>query len=187
MNVRWIVVTLLVLGAAVTGLLLWQKRPAAVQAKVAEERSGYVLHDFELIALDENGKESFAVHAPHLQETPGARTLELKEPLFLLPSTDVPGEHWELRARSGWVSDDQEEVRLRGEVVGTSPEGGTRQLTMNTGRLNVYPRQRRASSDDVVTLVQPGSTMTGRGMEALLSENRVTLQSEVKGRYVPSR
>lgn len=187
MNIRWFVVVALALAALASAVLLWQRRPAAVQQTITQQRSGYVLHDFELIALDENGKESFAVKAPYMQETPGARTLELQSPLFLLPASDTPGEHWRLRADSGWVSDDQEEVRLRGDVVGNSPDNGPRQLTMNTGRLNVYPRQRRATSDDVVTLVQPGSTMTGRGMEALLSENRVTLQSEVKGRYAPSR
>ena len=187
MNIRMLGIGLLVLGALFTGLLLWHKRPAAVQAQVAEARSGYVLHDFELIALDENGIESFAVRAPHLQETPGARTIELQQPLFLLPDTDDRSKHWLLRSDSAWISDDQSEVRLRDAVKGTSPEGAERATTITTERLNVYPRERRATSDVQVTLVQPGTTMTGVGMEALFSENRVTLQSNVKARYEPNR
>lgn len=187
MNIRWLAIALLVLGAGFTGLLLWQQRPAAVQTASTVVRSGYVVHDFELIALDENGNESFAVHAPLLQETPGARTLELDAPLFLLPDTQMPGQHWRMRADHGWVSDGHDEVRLRDNVVGTSPEGSARPLTMNTTQLNVYPRQRRATSDALVTLEQPGSTITGRGMEAVLSEHRVTLKSDVKARYAPNR
>ena len=185
-NIRAIAIVLLLLGAGFTGLLLWQKRPAGV-VEVAQVRSGYVLHDFELVALDENGKESFAVRAPHLEETPGAKTIELQQPLFLLPEAEAVGRHWEMRAKTALISDDQIEVQLRDDVHATSPEGSARPLTMTTGRLNVYPRERRATSDDLVTVVQPGSTISGRGMEALLSENRVTLHSQVKARYAPSR
>lgn len=186
MNIRALAIGLLMLAAGFTGLLLWQKRPASVAAG-AQARSGYVLHDFELVALDETGKESFAVRAPLLQETPGARTIELTDPVFLLPEADAPERHWELSARSGWVSEDQNEVRLRDAVKGRNPEGSAQPLTMTTEQLNVYPRERRATSEVAVTLVQPGSTITGVGMEALLSENRVTLQSQVKARYAPLR
>lgn len=187
MNIRAIAIALLVLGAGFSGALLWQKRPAASEQVQTEQRSGYVLHQFELVALDENGQESFSVSAPYLQETPGQRTIDLTDPVFLLPDSDNTALHWELRAERGWINEDQTEVRLHESVQGTSPEGSARSLKMTTEQLNVYPRERRATSDEMVTVVQPGSTITGRGMEALFSENRVTLKSQVKARYVPTR
>ena len=71
--------------------------------------------------------------------------MSLDTPLFLLP--DKQGDHWEVRSKTGWVSAEGEEVRLRGDVVATSPkEDAARTMSMTTEQLNVFPDTNRATS-----------------------------------------
>ena len=55
-----------------------------------------------------------------------------------------------------------------------------------TEALNDYPDANRATSDQQVTITQPGATIRGRGLEAQLDTQRVTLKSEVRARYASS-
>lgn len=185
MSTRAILGLLLLLAAAFSGWSLWRNRVASGPERPDSGRSEYVLHDFELIALDKAGKESFTVRAPQLQETPGAKSMELTTPLFLLP--DDEGQYWQVRSKTGWVSDKRDEIRLRGNVVAKSGAGAQRTTTMKTQQLNVFPDTHRATSAVLVTVVAPGSTMRGTGMKADLAGKRIQLLSKVKLTDEPSR
>jgi lipopolysaccharide export system protein LptC len=182
MNVRVVLGLVLLVAALLSGWSLWQNRVREERAGPASGRSGYVLREFELTALGDDGKEAFTLRAPRLQETPGAKTMDLTTPLFLLP--DDAGRYWEVRSRTGWVSDGQDEIRLRGDVDVRSPKGDARDVTMRTEELNVFPEQDRATSDAIVTITQPGSILRGRGLRVDLATKRYELLSQVRSRYV---
>lgn len=182
MNFRVVLGLVLLVAALASGWSLWRNRVVPEGAAAAAGRSEYVLRDFELVSLDKSGKEAFTLRAPLLQETPGASTMDLTTPLFLLPDKD--GHYWEVRSKTGWVSDNREEVRLRGEVDVRSPDGGERPVNMKTEQLNVFPETNRASSASLVTITQPGLTMRGVGLEADLADKRYKLLSQVRSRYV---
>jgi lipopolysaccharide export system protein LptC len=183
-NWRPVLMLLLLTAAIFSGWTVWRHHATRSAVAAAGGRSDFVLHDFELIALDDTGKESFTLRAPMLQETPGAKTMELSTPLFLLP--DAQGHYWQVRSQTGWVSEQRDEIRLRGKVNTVSPPEDPRTITMNTEQLNVFPKTHRAASSDVVTVTEPGLTMRGRGMEADLAAKRFTLLSQATARYVPS-
>lgn len=177
--------TLMLLAAAIlSGWSAWRQHHRETTLVAASQRSDYLLHDFELIALDKLGKEAFTLRAPKLARNPGDKTMALDTPLFLLP--DKQGHHWEVRSKTGWVGADNQEVRLRGDVIAKSPVEDGREIWMNTEQLNVFPDSHRASSSDLVTVTQPGSTMSGHGMQVNLASKRYQLLSQVKHRYVPS-
>lgn len=182
MNVRIALGGVLLIAALASAWSLWRNRVMPEGAAAAARRSEYVLRDFELTSLDKSGKEAFTLRAPLLQETPGASTMDLDSPLFLLPDKD--GKYWEVRSRTGWVSDDREEVRLRGDVDVRSPQGTADPVNMKTQQLNVFPETNRATSPDQVTITQPGLTMRGVGLEADLADKRYKLLSQVRSRYV---
>lgn len=185
MSWRTALVIALLVGALVSGWSAWIHRDEAVADATEEQRSDYVLHDFELVTLDAEGKESFSLKAPSLRQTPGARTLELTTPVFLMP--DQHGSHWEIHSRTGWVNETSEEIRLRGDVVANSPMGATRPTVMNTEELDVFPQQNLATSPAAVAITSPGSTMHGTGMRAHLSDKRIELLSKVKLSHEPNR
>lgn len=187
MNWRALLTVVLMAAALVSGWSVWTHRPERVAASVVETRSDYTLHDFELVSLDRQGKESFTLRAPELTRNPGDRTMSLATPLFLIPAAGQAGDTgWEVRARSGWVNADGDELRLRGSVEARSTGTRERPILMRTEQLNVFPDARRATSAVPVTVTQPGSILRGQGMTALLDSKHVRFASNVKVRYVPS-
>lgn len=185
MNWRVILTVVLLVGALVSGWSAWRQQDSIVATDPADGRTDYLLRDFDIVALDSEGREAFSLQAPELQQTPGARTLELVTPLFHIPETEGDG-RWQVRASTGWVSEDNEEVRLRGDVVADSPEGSPRPTRMRTDALNVFPQRNQATSDALVDVEQPGSTMQGTGMRADLDSGRIELLSKVRLRNEPT-
>jgi lipopolysaccharide export system protein LptC len=183
MNGRVALTGALLLGALLTGWLVVRQHTRGPTHATHGGQSDYVLRYFEMIALDDTGKESFTVRAPLLLQTPGAKTMQLTSPLFLLPDAD--GHYWRVRSRSGWVSEKRNLLRLRGDVVTTSPVEDPRSIVMKTRQLNVYPNTRKATSAALVTVTEPGLTMRGRGLDADLAARRFTLLSQATARYVP--
>jgi len=185
MSWRLAIILVLLAGALLTGWHALKTRLGADEATPAEARSDFILRDFEVITLDREGKESFSLSAPELQQTPGARTLELTTPLFLMP--DHHGSHWEIRSKTGWVNETSDEIRLRGDVVANSPVGASRASEMATEELDVFPQKDLATSPVLVTITSPGSTMRGTGMRAHLADKRIELLSKVSMTHEPNR
>jgi lipopolysaccharide export system protein LptC len=180
--------TLVLLFAAVaTGWSLWRERGSASDGPAIAGRPDYVLHDFELIALDEQGRESFTLRAPRLARDPAARTMDLTTPVFVIPPRPGSDGHaWTVRSRTGWVSADGDELRLRGQVRADSVDAQGRPVDMRTEELNVFPDARRATSAVAVTLRQPGLILNGHHLEAQLDTKLVNLK-DIKARYEIAR
>lgn len=178
---------LLLLLAALTGWMVLQGRDRAGATGTAAAQPDYVLEDFELVALDKQGHEAFTVRAPLLRRDPAVRTLDIATPLFLIPPRpDRPdGPRWEVRARTGWVSADGDELRLRGDVEARSLDAAS-PVTLAGTELNVFPEARRATSAAPVVVTRPGSILNGRDLEVTLDSKQYRL-SEVRHRYVPNR
>ena len=115
MSWRTAVILVLLAGALLTGWHAWKTREIADEAAPAQARSDFILRDFEIIALNGEGQESFALRAPEMQQTPGARTMELATPLFLMPV--LPSGHWEVRSKTGWVNENSDLLKLRGNLI----------------------------------------------------------------------
>jgi lipopolysaccharide export system protein LptC len=185
MSWRSILILLLLTGALLSGWAVWKHRQTPVEVASVDDRPDYVLHDFELTALDGQGKESFTLRAPKLERRPGDETMSLATPVFFVPNGT--GQYWEIRSKQGWISADQQEIRLIGEVKANSPADDLRPITMNTERLHVFPRRNRATTDAVMTIVQPGSILRGRGFAVSTITKRYEFRSEVQSRYAPHR
>lgn len=176
--------TLVLLATAIlTGWSVWRHATSQGGSGTAP-RSDFVLHDFELVSLDSEGKESFTLRGPRLQRDPGAKSMTLETPLFLVP--DRQGAYWEVRARSGHVPDDGRQLQLRGDVVATSPAAVPPPTRIDTQSLDLFPRENRAASTADVRITRPGLTMQGRGLRAEFDRQQVSLLSDVRTRYVPT-
>lgn len=176
--------TLLLLAAAIaSGWSVWRQSARGGDAVVAL-RSDFVLTEFELVSLDKAGEESFTLRGPRLQRDPGAESMSLDTPLFLVPDRD--GAYWEVRAARGHVPDDGKQLQLRGAVVATSPPEVPPPTRIETEQLNLFPAENRATSAVSVAVTRPGLTMRGLGLQADFDRRQVTLLSDVRARYAPS-
>ncbi|MDQ3617357.1 MAG: LPS export ABC transporter periplasmic protein LptC [Pseudomonadota bacterium] len=183
MSWRSVITLLLLIGATISGWALWTQRSDPPAETQAGGQPDYVLNDFELIALDAQGKESFTVRAPRLTRDPAIRTLDITTPLFLIPAAEGSRNgDWEVRSKTGWVSADGEELRLRGDVVADSTGETGRPVKMTTEQLNVFPETDMATSAVEVTVTEPGFILTGRRLEANLASGNIRLE-DTRTRY----
>jgi lipopolysaccharide export system protein LptC len=172
----------LLVAAVVSAWSVLRHRTPADNGAGTPGRSDYVLHDVDLVVLDEQGKESFTLRGPRLARDPADEAMSLASPVFLLP--DSEGHYWRVQANDGWVSPDGDELRLDGDVRVTSPPG-ERKVALNTEQLNVFPDRDLASTPARVTITQPGSILQGVGLETNLATRHYELKSQVHTRHVP--
>ncbi len=174
--------TLAVIGATA----LWKLRPAGAPPPPSPTRSDYVLNNFELTSLDAQGKESFTVAAPYLERDPGGKSLTMRLPKFSFPDKD--GGRWLATSDSAWVAEKGVEIRLmqKVEMIGPASPLGDR-TRFSTDRLQVFPKQDLALSEDPVTVSRADSILHGTGLRADMKAHRVQLLANVKGRYAPRR
>ena len=184
MSWRGIFTALLLVAVLATGWMRWLQRDREPARNAAQRRPDYVLSDFELIALDKKGQESFTLRAPKLERDPDAETMTIATPLFVIPPAQgSQNQPWEVRSQTGWVSPEGKELRLRGQVTAQSTNKDGKPVSVATEELNVFPDEQRATSSAPITLRQPGFTLNGRGLDADLKANNIALKSDIKGRY----
>lgn len=184
MNWRLGIGLILLVAAVVSGWSAWKQRDVAEPEAVTSDRPDYLMRDFEMISLDDEGKESMTLRAPEMHRNPKDQTFTIATPLFLLPDND--GHHWEMRSQTAWVSPKGDEMRLSGDVKGISPNETAIPTTFDTQRLNVFPRRNLASTDAPVTITRPGSILSGVGFETNTKTKQYTFKSQVKTRYEPN-
>ncbi len=183
MSWRTLATLALIGGALLTGWMLWSQRHPAAAPGTGDSPPDYILNDFELIALDAEGRESFTLRAPRLERDPDSRTMDITTPLFIIPAREgSQAGAWEVRSRTGWVSAEGDEIRLRGEVLADSRDAGGRPTRIATEQLDVFPEDKRAQSPVKVKVTRPGLTMNGHHLVADLEGNRITLK-DTRSRY----
>src|SRR3546814_6067266 len=124
----------------------------------------YSLDNYELVVLDDTGRESFTVHGPILSRDPNTSEWFLNQPRFSFPS--ATGAPWLAQAHNGWVSAHADEIRLQQDVqvLGPVQPDGER-ARLDTAAITVFPKQKLARSSDSVTITRGASKLRGRGME----------------------
>jgi lipopolysaccharide export system protein LptC len=183
---RSLVAASLLAVAVVGSLAVWELRPKPKPSVPGPIRSDYILENFELTSLDENGKESFSVKAPHLERDPGGKSLTIRLPQFSFPDKD--NGRWQATSNSAWVAEKGVEVRLidKVEMIGPPSPRGER-TRFSTARLQIFPKKDLALSEDPVTISRADSILHGTGLRADMKSHHIQLLANVKGRYAPPR
>lgn len=177
---------LLLVVAVLTGWSLLRGRDKGPASVGQDGGVDYILHDFQIVSLDDKGQESTTLRAPRLQRQRSNQTVDIDTPVFEMPDKD--GNHWTLRAKTGWLSAKGDEMKLRGDVAGDSPAvAGVVPTTFRTDHLDVFPKEDRARTDAHVVLTRPGMEQSGVGFEVDSKNNTYHFLSQAKGRYTPRR
>ena len=186
MSRRGILIVVLLALALVSSLAVWRLRPQPKPVATQDARSDYTLDNFDLVTLDDDGKESFSVRAPRLERDPQGKSLTITAPQFSFP--DKGGGRWTANAGTAWVGPKGEQVKLMNDVEMTGPPGALGERTrMQTAELEILPKQDKASSPAEVTVTRGKSILQGTGLAADLNTHRIQLLANVKGRYAPRR
>lgn len=172
--------------AVTTSIVVWNLRSKPQIKAEGPARSDYVLHNFKMTMLDEQGKEAFTLKSPYLERDPKGKTLSILTPKFTFP--DNKGGMWLAESGNAWVGPKAEEVRLQDKVEMVGPKTANGQQTrFSTQQLSIFPKKNTAQSKDVVTITRADSILQGRGLQVDMQAKRFQLLADVKGRYAPAR
>lgn len=175
-----------ILLAAVAAGSWWLNQQVDAVPGDAEERpapDGFYMTEAEITTAGPDGLPRYRVIADEI------RQLSLGGPTELL---DVRVEYniyspspWLMTAPEGLLSNDQASLELWGgvEVIGESGDHG--RAAVATERLEIDTATHIARSRVLVDLALGTQQLSGVGMVAYLLEERLQLQSEVHGRFLP--
>lgn len=172
-------------AAVLAGLAIWRENSHLKTRGPAEYRPDYVLSDFTMVSLNQQGEEALTLSAPQLRRNPDTRAMDIDQPTFLFP--DRNNRRWRATAKTAWVSAKGEEVKLRGDAVIDSPAGDANQGRITSPTLDVFTEKgkERATTQDAVVITKPGTIIRGRGLDADFNQDRVVLHNEVRIQYDP--
>jgi LPS export ABC transporter protein LptC len=180
------------MGALVIALLVavWlllnneQNGPAVPRADNRAANPGYSAQNAVLIETAADGHPMYTLHASSIRQEPDSAITTLEQ--VQMQFRDPQGNIWNGRADEGRVVDQASQVELTGNVILSGLLPGTgKPAQISTDRLNVDTHTEVATTADPVVLDWNGQIVHARGMIARLRQQRVLLESDVHGRYVP--
>ncbi|MFT4198212.1 MAG: LPS export ABC transporter periplasmic protein LptC [Pseudoxanthomonas sp.] len=184
MNWRVLFGIVLAVAACLFGWSAWVHRERPADNASATLKTDYLMHDFTMTALDKDGNESVTLQAPYLERMAADHSSNITAPVFRIPDKDR--QYWHMVAKTGWVDEHGDLLRLTDDVVGTSPEQAVVPTTFTTTVLDVFPRRNLASTDQRVTISQPNASTTGVGFVVDTKNRHYTLKSKVHSRHAPN-
>jgi lipopolysaccharide export system protein LptC len=141
------------------------------------------MDNFEINYIDQEGLLKYIFIAPYLVQLPGQEGTRVRHPkmdIFENGRTRI----WLLQAEKGWISPDNDIIRLETVKATRPPSSGEYPMVLTTSHLTLYPDEDFAETAEPVRMESPQVTITGTGLEAYLDEQRLNLLSDVQSHYV---
>ncbi len=182
----------------VLALLSWWFQRQERATGVEQPRDGHVvdysMRDFEVMAMDEQGRPRHRLRAVSMQHymEDGSSTLEQPELLLYRPAPQRAGqqpvERWQLRAEQAHIGSDGAETLLKGAVqVQRVDEMDRVMQELHTRDLRVYVDQQRAESAAAVEIRERRGVTRAQGLKIDLKAGQIELLAAVRGEYVRER
>lgn len=182
------------LAVLMTAVLLYLrdpvKNPLLTQENKMEEHLPY--------AVAQNAATSHYSEEGELEYTFEAKTLEyyrhededeaisqytlVKHPKVMLYMQEQP---WQIIANQGIYSEQDNKLVLWDDVKVTQSRIGGLDTQLLTSRLEIYPTQKLAETQEPVKITSPWGDVEAVGMRADLAERKIKLLSKVKGKHDP--
>ena len=175
---------LLLTGAVASGLLLMRSQEEEPERNLIPRLGiGYYMANAQMVGTGDTGQVIYRMNARLAKQNPDEGGVLMEEVFFEYdPITEAP---WELRADSGRIPPDGTMILLEGNVVAITREGDGATTTVRTEYLELDPEAFVADTRQKVSIEQEGGTVHGTGMRAWFKEDRLRLNSNVNGKFLP--
>lgn len=168
------------------GLLRWVESELREPAPAESQESMLIIEHFRAVRLNIAGLRESVIEAPRLAQLPNNLGTRIEQPALDWYQPDGQTRKWRLQAEQGWVSADQQLVRLEGEVTMVrTADSGEPPMTITTRDVLVRPSERYAETAAPMRAVTPQGEFRAVGVRAWLDQERLELLSEVRGTHEP--
>lgn len=166
------------------GLLRWVESELREPAPAESQKPALIIKRFRAVRLNVAGQRKSVIAAPRLAQLPNHLGTRIEQPALDWYQPDGQTREWRLQAEHGWISADQQSVRLEGEVTMVrTADSGKQPMTITTRDVLVRPGERYAETAAPARAVTPDGEFRAVGVHAWLDQERLELLSEVRGVY----
>ncbi len=166
------------------GLLRWVESELREPAPAESQKPALIIERFRAVRLNVAGQRKSVIAAPRLAQLPNHLGTRIEQPALDWYQPDGQTREWRLQAEHGWISADQQSVRLEGEVTMVrTADSGKQPMTIMTRDVLVRPGERYAETAAPTRAVTPDGEFRAVGVHAWLDQERLELLSEVRGVY----
>ena len=184
MTLRNIIIAVVLLGGVVITWLFLESRGTGDEPRGPAPEPGYYLREATIEGIGTDGKRLYTLNAERIQQTPSDKSISLEVVELEYESRDA--EPWRLRAERGAIPASGELIALSGNVkIEEMLFVGPETTILTTPELNVDLRAQLATTDKEVRIERGNYLLTAIGIRADLKDRKLTLQSEVHGRFLP--
>ncbi|KTD40688.1 LPS export ABC transporter periplasmic protein LptC [Legionella parisiensis] len=122
---------------------------------------------------------------PFMQHIQKGNVYLFQNPHIVVSQEEQPP--WDISSIRAKSFEGGKQITFTGNVIVRQKKGNNSQeSTLKTEEVTYYPKEKKASSDLLVTYEQPGNIIQSTGMNAYLDEKRVELLHQARGSYVPT-
>jgi LPS export ABC transporter protein LptC len=183
----WLITLMLAAVASSVIFMLTPDRQPPPDKKIRTEQ-GYYVRDARLTGTGADGQILYSVSTKAARQNLDDGTISMQEvAVNYAPAAAIP---WDMRATRGQIPRDSNIIQLSGDVLVTSTVAAAadhRQapLMIRTDYLELDPDTYIATTNRHVVIQRARDTLHARGMRVYLKQDRLQLDSEVRGYFLP--
>ena len=173
-----------VIAVSVAAVLTLSYSPGTTkQTKTAEYPDAF-MENVSALILNKEGKVYMKIETPKMIHFKNGDMTDFIDPqLTLYHRSPQP---WFIQSKFAKANQGIENVLFREDVTIHHPADLNNPATViKTKTLTVHPNSQTAETKDLITMVQPNSTIKAVGMFADMNSGNIKLLSQAQGEYVP--
>ena len=128
--------------------------------------------------FDITGQLQSNIQSTQVDHIANSNNAQLRQPTFTSFEAGKP--QWLTSAKEGLLYNNGERLDLQHQVLSIN---SSEQRRIATEAITLYPDQKRAETDLLITLTSPDSHTRSKGLQANLSNGEITLLNNVRGQY----
>lgn len=122
---------------------------------------------------------------PIMQHIQKGNVYLFQQPHILVSQEQQPP--WDIQSNNATSFEGGKRITFKGNVIVHQKHSDkTQESTLKTEEVTYFPKEKKASTDLLVTYEQPGNIIQSKGMNAYLDEKRVELLHQARGSYAPT-
>jgi LPS export ABC transporter protein LptC len=137
------------------------------------------MNDFELTAMNENGKPDYILNGSHLKRYANSDDTEVQQPVIHLLQENS---QWEIVAEQAIINYKTNTIKLKNNVV-MQQQNTEPTVTIRTQFLSIHTKTQIAQTKAFVELTQGDSRLRSNGMIFNNTNGQLELLSKVHGYY----
>lgn len=178
-QVTWLFFTLIALACS-SWYYSYSKTIMRLDSETLANSIETTVSQLKVRQFNEDGTLTNLLSTPVMEHIQNGDVYLFQKPHILVTQENQPP--WDIRSNNAKSFAGGQRITFTGNVI---VHNKTQASTLKTEEVTYFPKEKKATTDLLVTYEQPGNIIQSTGMNAYLDEKRVELLHQARGSYAP--